>query len=139
MDVIKDVLVPIRAKKKINVDSSGKTWHREETEDQNGDVGGYVGRRTAANGEENVTITAKTKQPKPPGKTKQNSQNEEKQQKEPKAKKKMKKYQALSEALPLPHFYELITKITILNERKSKRLRYAGYNSEGKPDRSNNK
>ena len=95
--------------KDMAVDSSGKTWHWEETASQNEDVGGHVSRRTTANDEENVTITAKTKQPKPPGKTKQNSQNEEKQQKSPKPRKKSKneisqeneKHQALSETLPL--------------------------------------
>ena len=43
------------------VDSNGKTWHWEETASLNGDVGGHVGRRTAANGVENATIIAKTK------------------------------------------------------------------------------
>ena len=71
----------------LHVDSSGKKWHEEETEDQNRDVGGYVGRRTAANGGENATITVKAKQSKPPSK---NKQNREEKQREPKVKSKNK-------------------------------------------------
>ena len=50
------------------VDSNGKMWYEEETENQKRDVGGYVGRRTAVNGEENATITVKAKQSKPSSK-----------------------------------------------------------------------
>ena len=60
-------------------------WHEEETENQNRDVGGYVGRRTAVNGEENATITVKAKQSKPSIK---NKQNREEKQRELKAKSK---------------------------------------------------
>ena len=67
----------------LHVVSSGKKWHEEETEDQNRDVGGYVGRRTAVNGGENAPITVKAKQSKPPSK---NKQNREEKQREPKVK-----------------------------------------------------